>query len=191
MASEQTRIQWKREQGVLRAFEPSADEVRTHAAALAAAYNEPYNRSMMGHGEMSEQDVREHFAESAQAGGRLFLLELDGALMGDADFRNLETTQAEFAIMIGGRGSQGKGLGTQFALMLHAFAFRTLKLRKVYITVLHNNAASRRLFEKLGYRVDTSADIRAHVDDESDVAMSIGRAEFERIHEAALAQIEL
>jgi RimJ/RimL family protein N-acetyltransferase len=189
MSDEKASILWTSAGATLRAYEPSAAQVAVHAAALAQAYNEPYNRSMMGHAEMSAEDVCAHFAASAAAGGRLFLLERDAALMGDADFRNLEGTDAEFAIMIGGRQAQGRGLGTRFAVMLHAWAFRALGLERIYITVLAQNVASKRMFEKLGYRIDGSPELRAHVDNESDVAMSIARGEFERLHASALAEL--
>lgn len=189
MPVSRARLSWKKSSGALTAFEPSAEEVAQHAAALAAAYNEPHNRSMMGHAEMTAQDVREHFAAMREEGARLFLLELDGELMGDADFRNAEKENAEFAIMIGGRNSQGKGLGTKFALMLHAWAFKTLALKKVYVTVIEANAASRRLFEKLGYEVDESPEVRAHIDAQTDIGMSISHARFDLQHAPWLDEI--
>jgi RimJ/RimL family protein N-acetyltransferase len=189
MSASRARVIWKVSQGTLTVFEPSAEDVAHHASTLAAAYNEPHNRAMMGHAEMTAEDVREHFAAMREEGARLFLLELDGELMGDADFRNLEKADAEFAIMIGGRNSQGKGLGTRFALMLHAWAFRTLALEKIYITVIEANAASRRLFEKLGYQVDESPEVRAHFDDPSDLGMSISQANFISQHVASLEEI--
>ncbi len=172
-----------------RAFEPRDDEVALHADALAAAYNEPYNRAMMGQAEMSAAEVREHYAAMAAAGNRPFLLTCDGRLMGDADLRRIEATQAEFAILIGGRESQGRGLGTRFALMLHAFAFRALALQRLYITIVHDNRASHRMFEKVGYRLDHSDAIRAHVDHPTDLAYSIDRETFERLHAPALREI--
>ena len=94
--------------------------------------------------------------------------------MGDADFRNIEDGSGEFAIMIGGRASQGRGLGTRFGLMLHAFGFGTLGLERIYISVIPANAASRRLFEKLGYQIDDSPEAREFIDEESDIIMSLG-----------------
>jgi len=110
-------------------------------------------------------------------------------LMGDADLRRIEPVQAEFAIMIGGRESQGRGLGTRFSLMLHAFAFRALALERLYITIVKDNRASTRMFEKVGYHIDHSPAVRAHVDDESDLAYSIDRAAFERLHAEALREL--
>jgi RimJ/RimL family protein N-acetyltransferase len=54
-----------------------------------------------------------------------------------------------------------------------------LGLERLYMSVIPANAASRRLFEKLGYEIDDSADARDYADEETDVTMSIARAPFE------------
>ena len=82
--------------------------------------------------------------------------------------------------MIGGRATQGRGLGTRFGLMLHAFGYGVLGLGRLYISVIPANAASRRLFEKLGYEVDDSPEAREFIDEESDLTMSLARSAFER-----------
>ena len=92
--------------------------------------------------------------------------------MGDADFRNLEEGTGEFAIMIGGPASQGRGLGTRFGLMLHLFGYDVLGLERIYISVIPANAASRRLFERLGYQIDDSPEARQFIDEETDLTMS-------------------
>ena len=191
MPSRRIRIEWTTSDGRLTAIEPDAEEVRAHAHLLAEAYNEPHNRSMMGHEEMTADDVADYYAAMGAEGGRLFLLFRDGALVGDADLRHMADGHAEFAIMIGARRTQGKGLGTRFALMLHAFAFRSLRLERVFVTILVANSASRRLFEKLGYQLETTALARSFLDDEDDLALSIGRTEFEQTHRAALTEIEV
>jgi RimJ/RimL family protein N-acetyltransferase len=175
------RIELARAGDALVAFEPTPTEVAAHAPALAAAYNEAHNRKMMAHtAEMSPADVVGHFASLAAVAGRSFLLFRDGTLAGDADFRHVERARAEFAILIAARAAQGRGLGTTFARMLHAFAFGPLALERVYVTVLPANAASLRLFEKLGYRRDESPEARAYVDDPTDLSLSLARTDFER-----------
>ena len=109
--------------------------------------------------------------------------------MGDADFRNVEDGTGEFAIMIGGRASQGRGLGTRFGLMLHGFGFGTLGLERIYISVIPANGASRRLFEKLGYQIDDSPEAREFIDEESDITMSLARPAFEQARTDAQAAI--
>ena len=178
------RVEWEE----LVALEPSAVEVAAHAPVLAAAYNDPHNAALMGHTrEMSEVDVAQHFASVEHP----FLLFCDGVLAGDADLRDLEHGGAEFAFMIAAKESQGRGLGTRFALMVHALAFGSLGLERVYAAVVPANTASARVFEKLGYTVDASPAARARADDEADVVWSIGRREFEGRNATAIAGIRV
>jgi RimJ/RimL family protein N-acetyltransferase len=175
-------VEWKEGDETLLAIEPTGAELRRVAPELAAFYNDSHNRQMMAHeeGAFSAGDVVAYYEELRAEEGRPFLLYLNGELMGDADFRNIEDGTGEFAIMIGGRATQGRGLGTRFGRMLHAFGFGTLGLDRIYISVIPANAASRRLFEKLGYELDDSAEAREFIDEESDVTMSLGRDTFER-----------
>jgi RimJ/RimL family protein N-acetyltransferase len=183
-------VEWQTPDGLLRAYEPNFVEVERQAEALAEFYNEAHNRSMMANTAlMSATEVVEHFAALWRAGGKPFLLERDGELAGDADLRGIGGGEAEFAMLVGRRQEQGKGMGTRFALMLHALAFRELGLDRIFVSILPFNQASLRLFEKLGYTVDNSPPARATIDDESDVTLSLYRAEFEKRHADGLGQV--
>jgi len=180
-------VEYRDAHNVLRAFEPTAVEVQSVAADLSSYYNDAHNRAMLTHEEdMSLTEVAEHYAESRERGDRPFLLELDGVLVGDADFRHFDAKSAEYAIMIGARKLQGKGLGRKFTTMLHAWAFRGLGLERVYVTILPANRASVRLFEQLGYSPDGSPRARSLIDEESEVTLSVQRSAFERQHRATM-----
>ena len=184
-------IEWRQGDELLAAIEPTAAELARAAPELAGHYNDDHNRRMMAHEEsLDAAEVAAYYGELRGEGGRPFLLERDGALMGDADLRNIDGPAGEFAIMIGARAAQGRGLGTRYAVMLHAFAFGVLGLERVYMSVIPTNAASRRLFEKLGYEVDDSPEARDYADEDSDVTMSIGRDGFESRWRAELAAIK-
>jgi RimJ/RimL family protein N-acetyltransferase len=186
-------IAWRAGDEALRAFEPTDSEVAAAAPELAVQYNDAHNRRMMGHTEaLSADEVAGHYTALRGRGGRPFLLERAGALAGDADLRNLDGRGGgELAILVGARQAQGQGLGTRYAVMLHAFAFRILDLERVFVSIIPENGASRRLFEKLGYRTDDSPAARAHLDDASDVTMSVERSAFEAVWSPALAEIAL
>jgi len=180
-------VEYQDAQNLLRAFEPSLDEVRAAAARLSGFYNDEHNRVMLTHeDDMSAEEVVEYYGESREDGDRLFLLEQDGVLIGDADFRNVDAESAEYAIMIGARDLQGRGLGRRFTTMLHAWAFRGLGLDRVYVTILPANAASVRLFEQLGYEPDSSLRARSLIDEQSDVTLSVQRSAFELQHKAMM-----
>jgi RimJ/RimL family protein N-acetyltransferase len=184
------RIEWTTDVGKLLAVEPRPDEVRAHAVELAAGYNEPENARHMGHDEhISEFEVVDHYVGMRRKGAHLFLLYLDGTLVGDADLRGSREGAAEFAFMIAARNQQGKGLGTKFAFMVHAYAFSVVGLERVYASIAPDNRASRRVFEKLGYAVDEGPEARAFADEAADVMMVIERAPFEAAHSTALAQV--
>ena len=177
------RISWHVAGMELVAIEPTAGEVAAHAAALARAYNDPANATLLGHtDELSQSDVIEHYADLADEGARQFLLYVDGELAGDGDLRGLADDAAEFAFLIGRPASQGKGLGTRFALMLHAFGFAPTPLGagldRIYASVVPDNAASLRVFAKLGYHEDGSAAAREWADEHTDVVLSIDRPTF-------------
>ena len=180
------RIEWDE----LAAVEPTPAEVAAHAEALSCAYNDPANASLMGHeAAISADEVIDTYRGMAGRGGRAFLLFCDGELAGDADLRGIVHGNAEFAFMIASPAAQGKGLGTRFALMVHAFGFSQLRLARIYASVVPHNVASRRVFEKLGYRVDASAAARAYAEEPDDVTLVVHREVFEALHAAALAQI--
>jgi RimJ/RimL family protein N-acetyltransferase len=174
----------------LRAFEPTREEIAHLAPALAGFYNDDYNRSMMANTVvMTDGEVVEHFEGLRRQGGRPFLLERYGELLGDADLRHITAQTAEFAILIGQRAEQGKGIGTRFAILLHALAFHGLGLERIFVSIIPANQPSQRLFAKMGYTADESAVARAFADDPTDITMSLGRATFEAAHAAVLGEI--
>ncbi|HVR61288.1 MAG TPA: GNAT family N-acetyltransferase [Polyangia bacterium] len=176
-------IEWRGPDGErLRAREPTAVEVRVAAPTLAAFYNEPHNQRMLTNTcDLTAGEVGDHFAAVLAEGGRAFLLTEGDRLIGDADLRGVTATDAELAILIGDRGRQGQGLGTRFGIMLHAFAFEVLRLGAVYAAVSAENAASLRLFTRLGHRADDGARARRCADALSDVTSSVTAPRFAEI----------
>ncbi|HEY3803300.1 MAG TPA: GNAT family N-acetyltransferase [Kofleriaceae bacterium] len=176
------RLSWTTPAGLVTAVEPTPDEIRAHAAELARGYNDPANASLMGHtAEISEDEVADSYAELIDDGGRAFLAFCDGAFVGDADLRGLHGGGAEFAFMIGARHTQGKGLGTKLATMICKFGFETIGLATIYGSVVPENVASRRVFEKLGFVLDDSPAAREFADEPGDLVMAIGRETFRRL----------
>ncbi len=162
------------------------------APSLAAFYNDTHNAAMMSNTEeASVADVVERFGEMRAAGERPFLLEMNGDLVGDADFRKVLNDEAEFAILVGPRGQQSRGLGTRFAAMLHAVGLHAMGLERVYATVIPQNTASRRMLEKIGYELDTSPHAAKYTDEETDIAMSIDGVQFEQVNGAILKEFKI
>ncbi|HYI13781.1 MAG TPA: GNAT family protein [Thermomicrobiales bacterium] len=59
---------------------------------------------------------------------------------------------AEFAIHIGERSAHGKGYGTQTTRLMLDYAFTSLLLHSVYLTVAAYNHAGRRVYLRAGFR---------------------------------------
>jgi RimJ/RimL family protein N-acetyltransferase len=179
-----TRLEaiWEHEGHRLRVVEPDLEQLQEAAASFSAWYSETHNRAMMTGEPMSPEDALEYHRESQAAGNRIFFLHADGQLMGDADFRHVERGSAEWAIMVGNRLVQGKGLGTSFGILLHHVAFSALGLQRVYLAVIPANVGGRRCYEKLGYAPDPSAEARRFAEDETDLCMSLPREQFYELH---------
>jgi len=183
-------VEWQNVAETLRAFEPSAAELVRAAPTLAGFYNDSYNRVMMSNTvAFKATDVVDHIAELQAKGERPFVLERDGILVGDADFRHLTASDAEFAILVGRRDEQGRGMGTRFATLLHAFAFFGLGLERLFVSIIPQNEPSQRLFLRLGYARDDGSAARRFADEDSDLTFSLGRAEFQSRFAKVLPEI--
>src|SRR5438552_4659537 len=139
MRAQQTR--WMVEHGSnaerLRAIEPTPDELAAAAPALAVFYDDPHNRRMLANTvTLTSEEVIASYGDLRATGGRPFLLFTGDRLVGDGDLRHLDTAgdaqakgdrstekSGEIAVLVGDRALQGRGLGTRFAIMLHAYAF--------------------------------------------------------------------
>jgi RimJ/RimL family protein N-acetyltransferase len=189
----------------LRAIEPTKAELIRHAAALAKGYNDPVNAPLMGHTSLiTPAEVVESYEESIDNGMRAFLFFVGDEFAGDGDLRNPRGTPgesnalrmsrghtAEFAFMIAMPSAQGKGLGTRFATMLHMFGFRELCLSRIYASVVPQNTASLRAFEKLGYARDDSPEARAYAEEPADITLSVAREPFLDRHRALYDEIQI
>jgi RimJ/RimL family protein N-acetyltransferase len=189
----------------LRAIEPSRHDLMRYSTALADAYNDPANAPLMGHTSLiTPGEVVDMYEEAIENGMRAFLFFVGDELAGDGDLRNPRGAPgeasalrfgrdmtAEFAFMIAAPSAQGKGLGTRFATMVHAFGFRELGLRTIYASVVPQNTASRRVFEKLGYVVDDSPEGREYAEDPTDITLSLSRDQFLAKNREQLDAIEI
>jgi RimJ/RimL family protein N-acetyltransferase len=186
------QISWSTPRGFLCAIEPYPEEVERHAATLAAAYNDPQNAPLLGHTELlAERDVVAHYAQLADHRGHGFLVFRDDMLVADGDLRDVSDGAAELAFLVADPAAQGKGLGTQIATMFHAFAFGLLRLDRVYASIVPHNVASRRVFEKLGYRIETGPAALAHAEEDGDIVMVVDRPAFAQSHAQQLAAIHV
>lgn len=180
------------EQGKLLVFEPTETEVLVAAPVLAIFNNDRHNSAMLTNTqEMTASKIVESYEFLRTNNGRPFLLEQEGVLMGDADFRNISGSTAEFAILVGSRTQQSRGLGTRYAAMMHVAAFRVLGLERVYASIVPTNIASRRMVEKLGYQIDQSSFASSFAEEKDDIVMSIDWLRFELASAELMSEVTI
>ena len=78
--------------------------------------------------------------ESSSVLGVVYLLNIDQIIR-----------SAEFAIMIGSKQDQNKGVGTKATQLMLSHGFNNLNLNRVYLEVLENNHAAVSVYEKCGF----------------------------------------
>jgi RimJ/RimL family protein N-acetyltransferase len=179
-------------QGKLVAFEPTEAEVLVAAPMLAIFNNDRHNSAMLTNTqEVTATEIVESYEFLRKSNGRPFLLEQEGVLMGDADFRNVSGGTAEFAILIGSRAQQSRGLGTRYAAMMHVAAFRVLGLERVFSSIVPTNLASRRMVEKLGYQLDQSCFAKSFAEEKDDIVMSIDWPRFELANAELIGEVTI
>ncbi len=171
-------LKWKTEVGVLRARHPTRVELAAAAPAVTDWFNAPPGQNAKNLGMTPNQtveDTREYLLRKLDAGIDRMLLYVDDKLVGYMFFgdwhgpgpivpttasepetmsswADVPPTAAEFGAMIGKPSTQGKGLGTRFAVMVHKYAVEELGLVRFVAGAYPWASGSRRLLAKLGYK---------------------------------------
>lgn len=108
-------------------------------------------------GPESLEAYRARFAERAPLVARgeahLFTICADGAPIGCIDARPESAIRGSMGLWVG-PAHQGRGHGTRAVHLLARYAFGPLGLRKLEAMVFVGNHASRRIFEKNGFRLE-------------------------------------
>jgi diamine N-acetyltransferase len=60
---------------------------------------------------------------------------------------------AEYIILLGEKTARGKGIGTTATMMVLDWAFHVTQLQSVYLSVIAENAAGIRAYEKAGFKI--------------------------------------
>jgi RimJ/RimL family protein N-acetyltransferase len=102
-----------------------------------------------------ESDLRERFSRFDNAG--YFVIEDQaGKAIGRIEFERLSMIErsAEVMILIGEADARGRGLGSDAMIALLGYLFQQRDLHRVYLTVLSDNQAAIRSYEKVGFTVE-------------------------------------
>ncbi len=81
---------------------------------------------------------------------------LDGEYLGNCELSDMEVRvgRAEVGIIIGEKVSWGAGIGSDAVHTLCKFAFQELRLHRLEARVLEHNERARRIFTKVGFKVE-------------------------------------
>jgi RimJ/RimL family protein N-acetyltransferase len=180
---------WSTPLGELSVFEPTETELAAVSGDLAAFYNEPTNRALLGNTTDLTAAAVVELWQSATT--RSFLFGRDGEVVGDGDFRNMRSGTGEIALLVGPRSRQGIGLGSRFLTMLLSVGFTHVGLSRVVASIQPRNESSLRLFYRAGFAKDDSAEARAFADEPGDVCLALSRASFLDAHRQDVHDIEI
>lgn len=104
----------------------------------------------------SLERVEARFTAQLQAGatdGPVFAIEADGQCIGSCLLHAIDdlARQCQIGLGIGHLAYRGKGYGSDTIRLLLDYAFRLRNLRRVYLSVLANNAAAIQAYARCGF----------------------------------------
>jgi RimJ/RimL family protein N-acetyltransferase len=117
--------------------------------------NDPAVNKYLRQGMRTLKEVQEWYAHYfSGAENRLFTVYADKVLIGYGTLEHIDTTHrsCEIGIVIGDPGYWNKGVGAKAVTCLTNMAFTKYHLHRVYAIIQGDNFASRRCFEKVGFR---------------------------------------
>ena len=68
---------------------------------------------------------------------------------------------ADLGLLIGNKNFWGKGVGKEACKLAIRYGFEQMHLRKIYLAVYENNPGAKKLYEKLGFKLEGT--LRKHV----------------------------
>jgi RimJ/RimL family protein N-acetyltransferase len=77
------------------------------------------------------------------------------------DFHDPKANVSELGLLIGNKNYWGRGVGSEACRLALTYGFNTMALRKIYLAVYENNQTAKRLYEKLGFKLEGT--LRKHV----------------------------
>jgi RimJ/RimL family protein N-acetyltransferase len=128
------------------------------AEAMYASLDEPVSMRLTGtHAKFGFEDVQAHCARIEGAEDRWdYGIMVGGNLIGEVVLNNVDwaNKSASFRIAIWTAEHRNKGYGTESASLLIGFGFETLALNRIELEVYAFNPQARRVYEKLGFRLE-------------------------------------
>lgn len=77
------------------------------------------------------------------------------------DFHDAKANVSELGLLIGNKNYWGKGIGFEACQLAIDYGFNKMQLRKIYLAVYENNLNAKKLYEKLGFKLEGT--LRKHI----------------------------
>ena len=77
------------------------------------------------------------------------------------DFHDKNANVSELGLLIGNKNYWGKGIGYEACKLAIDYGFNEMHLRKIYLAVYENNLNAKKLYEKLGFKLEGT--LRKHI----------------------------
>jgi RimJ/RimL family protein N-acetyltransferase len=126
-----------------------------HLAQIVHWRNDPAVNKYLRQGIRTLEEVQGWYTQYfSKAEHKLFAVYADKILIGYATLSHIDTTNhnCEIGIVIGNPDYWNKGLGARVISQLTTLAFTRYHLHRVYAVMQGGYSASRRCFEKVGFR---------------------------------------
>jgi ribosomal-protein-alanine N-acetyltransferase len=68
---------------------------------------------------------------------------------------------SDLGLLIGNKNYWGKGVGLEACRLAITYGFEEMQLRKIYLAVYENNLSAKKIYEKLGFKMEGT--LRKHV----------------------------
>ncbi|BCG87094.1 aminoglycoside N(6')-acetyltransferase [Mesorhizobium sp. 113-3-9] len=131
---------------------------RLDAPAIHAGLEEPESKRLTGtHAKHTLAEVEAHYARAETASDRCdYGIIAGGTLIGEAVLNGIDwpNKAASFRIAIWAATGRDKGYGTEAAALLLHHGFEALGLNRIELEVYAFNPRARRVYEKLGFRLE-------------------------------------
>jgi [ribosomal protein S5]-alanine N-acetyltransferase len=77
------------------------------------------------------------------------------------DFHDERSNVSELGLMIGDKNYWGRGIGYEACHLIMDYGFNKMELRKIYLAVYESNPAAKKLYKKLGFKLEGT--LRKHI----------------------------
>ena len=117
--------------------------------------NENVKKYFIDQREVRREDHIRWLKEKSETGRVVqFIISQNERHVGTVFLKNIDYQhrKAEYGIFIGEEDITGKGIGTAVAKRMTEYAFKELKLHKLYLRVLEDNIRAVRCYEKAGFQ---------------------------------------